>query len=228
MSESPAKLKICGKDSSIEIQGSEDFVKTMAKKYRDIVSANENEKKERKDREFQICLYEIQRKDQQINRRFIISASLVLSALFTLGINQVFFVMEGKYLRYDLTLSVTFILAVVLIYVGFWRNKVERQIVSDIAKLREKFGLVCCNSRPSKTDHDRDRVIRQRAVDILIGALFGLLFGIVSNIWVVVFGKLFLTSLSGINLILYFILATIAMFGVAYGVWRYALHLEQE
>ena len=107
-------------------------------------------------------------------------------------------------------------------FLVLWRYiQYRRTLINIYHEVRIEYGLI---EEPENGENlDRDRAIRQRAVDILIGALFGLFLGIVSNIWVVVFDKLFLTSLSGISLVLYFIAGFVGMVVVAFIMWRHAL-----
>jgi len=87
-------------------------------------------------------------------------------------------------------------------------------------KEERKFTIIPIENNQLKFKIDNPP-IPPRAQEILIGTLFGLILGIVSNLWVSVFDKLFLKNMSSNMLSGLFILYSIGTIGIGALLWYY-------
>jgi len=182
----------------------------------------EDENDRRRELRLQIRLSEIESNNE-------LRSALLTSAIFAAMVITIELLMTIEF-NSDFPKLTTFqwvlLGGLIFLYVyGVWCYiEHSRRLRGIFHELRVEYGL---NEEIEDGGNlDQNRAIRQRTVDILIGALFGLILGVVSNIWVEVFDKLFLVSLSGQGLIGYFILSTILMCAAGYVLWRHAIRLE--
>jgi len=179
MSDNSVKLKMRNKDNSIELEGSEKFVRNMVKIYSNLISNYKKENNHRDNRQFQIQLLKIQRKDQLYNGVFIVLSSLGLSALITYGITQFFFLLEGKTIRYGFVFFIVILFASIVFIAYIWRSGIEKHMAREINKLRE-IG----NVKNNVTQEEENRLIEkigwtQQSLLVWVGVGLASIVGIV-------------------------------------------------
>lgn len=106
---------------------------------------------------------------------------------------------------------------------GFFR------VTSKNGKKEErKFEIIPIenNKLQIKIDKENSSANHRRAQDILIGTLFGLILGIISNLWVSVFSELFIKNMSPNRLILLLILYSAGIIFIGALLWIYIKKLE--